>query len=51
MLFLILPILGLVLGGWLAGPDGMIWGAGGGFAIALGITGVMFHALKRARQR
>ena len=51
LLFLILPILGLVLGGWLAGPDGMIWGAGAGFALALSITGMMGYGLVKARRR
>jgi hypothetical protein len=31
----VLPLIGLVLGGYLAGPPGARWGAGAGFAIAL----------------
>ncbi len=50
-LFLILPMLGLLVGGWLAGREGMVWGAGIGFAVALGITGAMGHALVKARRK
>ncbi|MGB3797156.1 MAG: hypothetical protein WA957_12720 [Alteraurantiacibacter sp.] len=49
-LLLILPLAGLLLGGWLAGTDGMIWGAGAGFAVALAITGMMTYALVKARR-
>lgn len=50
-LLLILPLLGLVVGGWLAGREGMIWGAGIGFGVALAISGVSGHALVKARRR
>lgn len=50
-LLLILPLAGLMLGGWLAGPEGMIWGAAIGFAVALIVTGIMGYALVRARRR
>lgn len=48
---MILPLLGLVIGGWLAGPDGMIWGAVAGFAVALAIIGVSGYGLVKARRR
>ncbi len=50
-LLLILPLLGLLLGGLLAGPDGMIWGAGAGLAVALSIIGVTGYGLVKARRR
>ena len=51
ILLMILPLLGLVIGGWLAGPDGMIWGAVVGFAVALAIIGVSGYGLVKARRR
>ncbi|WP_199698810.1 hypothetical protein [Aurantiacibacter zhengii] len=50
-LLLIFPILGLVIGGWLAGREGMIWGAGIGLVVALGVSGVMGYALVKARRK
>ena len=50
-LLLVLPLAGLVIGGWLAGPEGMIWGAGTGLAIALGVSGVMGYSLVKAGRR
>ncbi|GAA5055824.1 hypothetical protein GCM10023208_20020 [Erythrobacter westpacificensis] len=50
-LLLILPMLGLVIGGWLAGREGMIWGAGIGFALAMCVSGIMGHALVLARRK
>ncbi|MFB0612116.1 hypothetical protein [Aurantiacibacter poecillastricola] len=50
-LLLALPLAGLMLGGWLAGPDGMIVGAGIGFAIALVVTAISGRALLQARRR
>jgi len=51
ILLLVLPLAGLTIGGWLAGPTGMIWGAGIGFAIALAICGVAGGALVKAGRR
>jgi uncharacterized protein HemY len=49
-LLLVLPIVGLILGGWLAGQQGMIVGAGTGLAIAVAVTSVMGFALVKARR-
>lgn len=40
-----------MLGGWLAGPEGMAWGAGIGLALALAITGITGGALVKAGRR
>lgn len=50
-LLLILPLLGVVVGGWIGGRDGMIWGAATGLAVALGVTGAMGYALVKANDR
>ena len=50
-LLLILPLAGLVIGGMVAGREGLLWGAGIGFALALACTGVMGRALVQARRR
>lgn len=50
-LLLVLPLAGLVIGGWLGGPPGMAWGAGIGFALALAISGVAGGALVKAGRR
>jgi len=47
----VLPLIGLVLGALLAGPDGGIWGALVGLAIAIAISGVMGYALLRIGRR
>ncbi|WP_338241851.1 hypothetical protein [Aurantiacibacter hainanensis] len=48
---LVLPLAGMMLGGWLAGPEGMIVGAGIGLAVALAITGIAGGALVKAGRR
>jgi len=48
---IVLPLAGLALGGFLAGPLGAKWGAGTGFAIALGLCGVTTYALVAAARR
>jgi len=48
---IVLPLAGLALGGFLAGPTGAKWGAGIGFAIALGLCGVTGYALVAAARR
>ena len=45
------PPAGLVIGGMVAGREGLLWGAGIGFALALAFTGVMGRALVQARRR
>ena len=47
----ILPIIGLVLGGLIAGPAAARWGAAIGFGIALAICGVTGYAFARMRRR
>ena len=48
---LVLPLGGMMLGGWLAGTEGMAWGAGIGLALALAITGLTGGALVKAGRR
>lgn len=48
---IVLPLAGLALGGFVAGPEGAKWGAIGGFAIALALTGVTTYALVSAARR
>ncbi|GGE93193.1 hypothetical protein [Sphingomonas prati] len=43
---LVLPLTGLACGGWIAGPDGAIWGAAIGFGLALGVCGFSAYALR-----
>ncbi|MEW4449522.1 hypothetical protein [Qipengyuania sp. JC766] len=50
-LFLALPIIGVVLGGWLAGPDGALAGGVAGFALALAATALSFLGLWKAGKR
>lgn len=51
ILLLVLPLLGLVIGGWFAGPPGMAWGSGIGLAIAIGICAIAGGALVKAGRR
>lgn len=51
ILLLVLPLVGLTIGGLLAGPTGMAWGAGVGLAAALAISGVAGGALVKASRR
>nr|WP_317893122.1 hypothetical protein [uncultured Sphingomonas sp.] len=47
----VLPLLGLVLGGLVAGPDGATWGAVVGLVLAIAISGVMGYALVKIGRR
>jgi hypothetical protein len=47
----VLPLLGLVLGALIAGPDGATWGAIAGLCIALVVSGVMGWALVQVGRR
>ena len=47
---LVLPLIGLLLGGWLSGTNGMIAGGGIGLAIALALTAAMTAGLIKARR-
>lgn len=51
ILLLVLPLLGLTLGGMLAGPQGMAWGAGIGLVVALVVVGVASGGLVKASRR
>jgi hypothetical protein len=48
---IILPLLGLALGGMVDGPDGATWGAIIGLVVALGISGFMGYALVKIGRR
>jgi hypothetical protein len=49
---LVFPIMGFVVGLWMAGMHAAIWSAVAGFAVAALICGVAAYALiKAARQR
>jgi|FLYM01.1.fsa_nt_gi hypothetical protein len=51
LLLIILPIMGLALGGVIAGPVGARWGAGIGLATAIGLAGISVVALARLKRR
>ncbi|MGP7794445.1 hypothetical protein [Sphingomonas sp. CLY1604] len=46
----VLPLIGMAAGGWLAGSGGAAWGAGIGFALALALCGLSGLALVKARR-
>lgn len=51
LLVLILPLLGLGLGGWLGGGSGMVWGGAIGLVAGLAAGGAMawlYAKIKRA---
>jgi len=50
-LLLVLPLAGLVIGGMVAGREGMLWGAGAGLAIALAMCAIAGGALVKAGRR
>ncbi|WP_185928841.1 MULTISPECIES: hypothetical protein [Sphingomonadaceae] len=47
----VLPLIGLALGGFLGGPTGARWGAGSGFVLALGLCAISSYALLKAARR
>lgn len=47
----VLPLLGLALGGMLGGPDGATWGAIAGLVVALGISAFTGYALVKIGRR
>jgi hypothetical protein len=47
----ILPLIGLAVGGYIGGLDAAIWSAAGGLVIAALICGVGAMALIKARRR
>lgn len=48
---IVLPLLGLALGGFLGGPTGAKWGACIGLVLALALCGVTSYALVAAARR
>ena len=50
LLLVILPILGLAVGGLIAGPSAARWGASIGFGIALLFCGITGYAFAQMRQ-
>ena len=48
---IVLPLLGLVLGGYVGGPEGARWGAAGAFALAAAICAAGGYALVKAARR
>lgn len=51
LFLVILPLLGLFVGGAIAGMPGATWGTGIGFAVALLLCGVPAYALAKASRR
>lgn len=51
LILVILPLLGLVVGGVLAGSQGAKWGACAGLAIALIVCAVSVYTLVRVGRR
>ena len=51
LLLIVLPIIGLALGGLLAGPVGAQWGVAIGFGFACVVTGLSGYAMVRIRRR
>jgi hypothetical protein len=47
LLIVILPLLGLAVGGIVAGPEGAKWGAVVGFGLASGVCGMSAYALMK----
>lgn len=47
---IVLPLIGMAAGGWLAGSGGAAWGGGIGFAVALALCGLSALALVKARR-
>jgi len=51
LLLVILPIMGFVVGGAVAGAHAGMWTAAAGFAVALTICGAAAYALVKAGRR
>ena len=51
LLLVVLPLMGLALGGLVAGPRGATIAALAGFAVALAVCGVAGFALMKAGRR
>lgn len=51
LLLIVLPLIGLVVGGYIGGGEGAAWAAAIGFAIAIAVCGMTAAALMKARRR
>ncbi len=51
LLLIVLPLVGLAVGGLVAGPEGALWAAFAGFGIALILAGTAAFALFKAGRR
>lgn len=51
LLLIVLPLLGLVIGGLIGGAEGAKWGAGGAFVIALALFGGGTYAFIKGTRR
>lgn len=51
LLLVILPLTGLVVGGYLIGPEAATWSAAVGFVLAAAICGIGAYALVKASRR
>ena len=51
LLLVVLPLLGVALGGYLAGPVGARWGGLAGLGIALLLSGLSGFALYKGTRR
>jgi len=51
LLLIVLPLIGLTLGGLIAGAVGAQWGAAIGFGIACAVTGLSSYTMVRIRRR
>lgn len=51
LLLVVLPIIGLTLGGLLAGPVGAQWGAAIGFGVACVVMGLSGYAMVQIGRR
>lgn len=47
----VLPLIGLAIGGYLAGPQGGRWGASAGLAIAVALCAASAYALAKVARR
>ncbi len=51
LLLIVLPLLGFMGGAYVAGEEGALWGAVGGFVLASAACGLAGYALVRASGR
>jgi len=51
LLLIVFPLIGLAVGGYVAGGQGAAWAAAGGFMIAVAVCAVTAAALIKAGRR